>query len=79
MPQDVNRASRPFFLPQIWNFHPWAVIGTQPEDCIASMAKYQLVLDARGIKHFFDARAKGITPRISGPQSGAPFCAKMER
>ncbi len=71
MPQDVNRASMPLFLPQIWNFHPWAAIGTQPRDGIASMAKYHPALDAREIKHFLDARAKGITIKLRG---AAAFC-----
>ncbi len=31
------------------------------------MAKYQLALDAREIKHFLDARAKGIT--LSSPDN----------
>ena len=62
----MNRASRPFFLLHSRGFHPWADIGTQPKDGVASMAKHQLALDARGIKRFFDARAKGITPQITG-------------
>ncbi len=33
---------------------------------MVSMARYQPALDAREIKHFLDARAKGITPRVTG-------------
>ncbi len=43
----------PFFPLQSRGFHPWTAIDTQPEDGMASMAKYQLVLDAREINHFF--------------------------
>ena len=66
MPQDVNRASRPFFHLQSRSLHPWAAIGTQPGDCMVSMAKYQPALDAREIKRFLDARAKGITFYLTG-------------
>ena len=33
---------------------------------MASIAKYQPALDAREIKHFLDARAKGITAELRG-------------
>ena len=33
---------------------------------MGSTVKYQFVLDAREIKHFLDARAKGITTSITG-------------
>ena len=69
----------PFLLLQSRGFHPWVAIGTQPEDGMASMAKYQPVLDAREIKHFLNARAKGITIKLCGANGAQRSLRPNER
>ncbi len=46
---------------------------------MASMAKYQLVPDARETKYFFDARAKGITTKLCGANEAQRSLRPNER